>query len=64
VREICPEFPGAPITAHWSIADPAAGVSDRETYPAFEQVTDEIETRVALLLAELTTGELERTHRG
>ena len=24
VREICPEFPGAPIAAHWSIADPAA----------------------------------------
>ncbi len=25
VREICPEFPGTPIVAHWSIADPAAG---------------------------------------
>ena len=24
VREICPEFPGAPIAAHWSIADPAS----------------------------------------
>src|SRR5437867_483853 len=24
VREICPEFPGRPATAHWSMADPAA----------------------------------------
>ena len=55
VREICPEFPGAPIVAHWSIADPATeGGGDEATYPAFQRVADEIETRVALLLAELT----------
>ena len=63
VREICPEFPGAPIAAHWSIADPAtAGDSDEATYPAFEHVADEIEGRVALLLADLRTRPLERTH--
>ncbi len=63
VREICPEFPGAPIAAHWSIADPAAAdASDKATYPAFQHVADEIESRVALLLADLTTGQLERTH--
>ena len=56
VREICPEFPGAPIAAHWSIADPAAaGDSDEATYPAFEHVADEIDGRVALLLADLRT---------
>ena len=45
MREICPEFPGAPIAAHWSIADPAAaGDSDEATYPAFQHVADEIET--------------------
>ena len=54
VREVCPEFPGAPIAAHWSIADPAAaGDSDTETYPAFQGVADEIDNRVALLLADL-----------
>jgi protein-tyrosine-phosphatase/DNA-binding transcriptional ArsR family regulator len=54
VREICPEFPGAPRAAHWSIADPAAtGVTDEVTYPAFLQVADEISGRVDLLLAEL-----------
>ena len=56
VREICPEFPGAPIAAHWSIADPAAaGDSDKATYAAFQHVADEIEGRVALLLADLRT---------
>lgn len=56
VREICPEFPGAPDAPHWSIADPATtGDSDEATYPAFRQVADEIEARVALLLADVTT---------
>ena len=62
VREVCPEFPGTPTAAHWSIADPAAaGDSDEATYPAFEAVADEIENRVALLLADLMTRPLERT---
>jgi len=65
VREICPEFPGAPIAAHWSIADPAsAGDTDSATYAAFERVTDEIASRVALLLADLRTQQPERTHHG
>ena len=64
VREVCAEFPGVPIAAHWSIADPAAeGDSDEATYPAFHHVADDIESRVALLLADLTTIEMERTHR-
>ena len=64
VREICPAFRGAPIAAHWSIADPAAaGANDKATYPAFQHVADEIESRVALLLADLRTRSLERTHR-
>jgi ArsR family transcriptional regulator, arsenate/arsenite/antimonite-responsive transcriptional repressor / arsenate reductase (thioredoxin) len=62
VREICPEFPGAPITAHWSIADPAdPDASDVATYPAFQHVADEIERRVALLLAELTATGKDRS---
>jgi protein-tyrosine-phosphatase len=64
VREICPEFPGSPIAAHWSIADPAAaGDSDEMTYPAFEHVAAEIDDRVSLLLADLQGRPLERTHR-
>jgi ArsR family transcriptional regulator, arsenate/arsenite/antimonite-responsive transcriptional repressor / arsenate reductase (thioredoxin) len=49
VREVCPEFPGQPTTAHWSMADPAA-----EGYPAFVRTADEIEMRVGLLIAQLT----------
>jgi protein-tyrosine-phosphatase len=61
VREICPEFPGSPATAHWSIADPAAaGDNDEATYPAFQQVADEIDARVALLLADLRIPPAER----
>jgi protein-tyrosine-phosphatase len=59
VREVCPEFPGSPIAAHWSIADPAtSGNSDEATYPAFARVADEIDGRVELLLAgnEVVTG--------
>lgn len=60
VREICPEFPGSPITAHWSIADPAVDGS----LATFEHVADEIEGRVAMLLADLRNQQPERTHHG
>ena len=54
VKEICPEFPGAPLTAHWSMADPAAAAAnDEDSYPAFVRAADEIEVRVDLLIAEL-----------
>lgn len=53
VKEICPDFPGAPLTAHWSMADPASAGSDEDTYPEFVRAADEIETRVALLTAEI-----------
>ena len=63
VREVCPEFPGAPIAAHWSMADPAAAsAGDRN---AFQQTADEIEERVALLLADLRPHHVpERTTHG
>ncbi len=55
VREICPEFPRAPVAVHWSMADPAAaGAGDEESYPAFVQTADELEPRIRLLLTELS----------
>ena len=52
VREVCPEFPGHPGYVHWSIPDPAAsGGSDEESYPAFEAMAAELETRVGFWLA-------------
>jgi ArsR family transcriptional regulator, arsenate/arsenite/antimonite-responsive transcriptional repressor / arsenate reductase (thioredoxin) len=64
VREICPDFPGSPVAAHWSIADPAAaGATDDETLPAFERVADELEVRISLLITELSARSAERkTH--
>lgn len=62
VRKICPEFPGAAATAHWSIADPAAeGDTDDATYPAFRHVADELKARVDLLVAELVARPTEGT---
>lgn len=61
VREICPPFPGAPLAAHWSIDDPAAGGGDDDmTYPEFQRVAEEIDDRVALLLADLRNTEPEK----
>ena len=54
VREVCPDFPGQPTTAHWSMADPSSeGVDDKASYPAFVRTADEIEQRVDLLLSQL-----------
>jgi len=52
VREVCPEFPGPAERLHWSIPDPAGpGGTDEDTYPAFERMATELETRIGFLLA-------------
>jgi protein-tyrosine-phosphatase len=51
VREVCPEFPGAPEPVHWSIPDPAREPGgDEETLPAFERTAAELETRIGFLI--------------
>ncbi|HEX6196561.1 MAG TPA: ArsR family transcriptional regulator [Jiangellaceae bacterium] len=47
VREVCPDFPGHPAVAHWSMPDPAA---DEAGYPAFVRAADELNTRIHFLL--------------
>jgi protein-tyrosine-phosphatase/DNA-binding transcriptional ArsR family regulator len=62
VREVCPEFPGQPDHCHWSIPDPAAsGGGDQDTYPAFEQMAAELETRVGFWLAAAGSAPVEPT---
>jgi arsenate reductase len=47
--EVCPVWPGRPMTAHWGIADPAAVEgSDVEKVFAFRKALDELEARVKL----------------
>ena len=47
--EVCPVWPGKPMTAHWGIADPAAVEGTRaEKAFAFRKALQELETRVRL----------------
>jgi arsenate reductase len=47
--EVCPIWPGKPITAHWGIADPAAVEgTDTEKALAFQKALKELETRIKL----------------
>lgn len=50
--EVCPVWPGHPITAHWGFPDPAAiQGTDDEKRAAFARTLRQIRTRVQLLLA-------------
>lgn len=47
--EVCPLWPGQPITAHWGAADPAAFVgSDDDTRRFFLKIYRELETRIKI----------------
>jgi arsenate reductase len=47
--EVCPVWPGKPMTAHWGIADPAAVEgSDAEKAFAFRKALHELESRIKL----------------
>src|SRR5277367_6954459 len=47
--EVCPVWPGKPMTAHWGIADPAAAQgTDADKAFAFRNALKELETRIKL----------------
>ena len=47
--EVCPVWPGKPMTAHWGIADPAAVQgTDADKAFAFRKALKELETRIKL----------------
>jgi len=51
VREVCPDFLGAPEAIHWSLRDPAREPgTDGEKLAAFERTAAELETRIGFLL--------------
>jgi arsenate reductase len=58
--EVCPIWPGQPMTAHWGIADPAAVEGSDETRRrAFLKAFSELSTRINLFLS-LPIGKLDR----
>jgi arsenate reductase len=51
-NEVCPLWPGQPMTAHWGIADPAAVVgSSKEIERAFREAAVLLSRRIELFLS-------------
>jgi arsenate reductase len=58
--EVCPIWPGQPITAHWGIADPAAVTgSEADKRKAFEDAHRILDRRISLFVS-LPVHSLER----
>jgi len=50
--EVCPLWPGQPVTAHWGVEDPAAvSGADEEKRKAFLEAFAQLSTRIDSLLA-------------
>lgn len=50
--EVCPIWPGQPVTAHWGIADPAAVEGcDAEIHAAFFDAYRQLKNRISLFTA-------------
>ena len=50
-KEACPYFPGAAVTLHWDLPDPAAAVGDEDArLAAFRDVRDELWSHIADLV--------------
>jgi len=54
-NEVCPIWPGHPITVHWGFEDPSNLEGDEKKREGFKQVALEIERRVKAVLAEFTS---------
>jgi arsenate reductase (thioredoxin) len=51
-KEVCPIWPGQPMTAHWGIADPAAATgTPEEVERAFREAFVTLDRRISLFLA-------------
>ena len=57
-KEVCPVWPGQPITAHWGVFDPAAA-EEKEKRIAFAKAFAILERRIALFTS-LPIASLER----
>ena len=51
-NEVCPHWPGHPVTAHWGIRDPAAVQgTPEEIARAFRDAFETLDRRVGMFLA-------------
>lgn len=49
--EVCPVWPGQPLTAHWGVADPAVVVgTERQVRDAFMKAFRELEARIKIFV--------------
>ena len=47
--ELCPIWPGQPMTAHWGVEDPAAFVgNDEQTYRFFRNIYSQLDNRIKI----------------
>jgi len=50
-KEVCPVWPGQPMTAHWGVPDPAAvSGSDKEIERTFREAFTTLDRRISLFL--------------
>ncbi len=60
--EVCPYWPGQPMTAHWGVEDPAAVEgSDEEKLRAFRRICGYLENRIKIFVA-LPLAKLDNMH--
>jgi protein-tyrosine-phosphatase len=58
--EVCPYWPGQPMTAHWGVEDPAAvSGTDAQKLEAFRRALRELENRIRLFIS-LPVGTLDK----
>jgi arsenate reductase len=51
-KEVCPVWPGQPMTAHWGVSDPAAvGGTDEQVARAYREAFFLLDRRIGLLLS-------------
>jgi arsenate reductase len=58
--EVCPIWPGHPITAHWGVPDPAAAEGSEAFRSAFRMLERRIQLFLALRHQEMSRAEAER----
>ena len=51
-KEVCPVWPGHPVTAHWGISDPAAvGGTEEQVEEAYREAFFHLDRRISLFLS-------------